>query len=49
MEFLLDTCTFLWIITDDNKLSRAASFWEIAVKYSLGKLPLPENKSTGNI
>jgi PIN domain nuclease of toxin-antitoxin system len=62
MEFLLDTCTFLWIITDDSKLSRAvcsvfvepensiflsaASSWEIAVKHSLGKLPLPENPVT---
>jgi PIN domain nuclease of toxin-antitoxin system len=55
---LLDTCTFLWIITDAPDLSKNArnlfsgpgndvslstvSIWEIAVKYRLGKLPLPE-------
>jgi PIN domain nuclease of toxin-antitoxin system len=54
---LLDTCTFLWLITDDIALSASArdvfldpandvymsavSVWEIAVKHSLGKLPLP--------
>jgi PIN domain nuclease of toxin-antitoxin system len=57
VRLLLDTCTFLWLITDDIALSAAArnafldpdndvylssvSVWEIAVKYSLGKLPLP--------
>jgi len=57
VRILLDTCTFLWIITDDMALSASArkafvdpdndaylsavSVWEIAVKYSLGKLPLP--------
>ncbi len=57
MKILLDTCTFLWIITDDASLSSkartlvaasenevflsVASTWEIAVKYKLGKLPLP--------
>ena len=57
MRILLDTCTFLWLITDDIALSAAArnvfsnpdndiylsavSVWEIAVKHSLGKLPLP--------
>lgn len=57
MKILLDTCTFLWIITDDPRLSpharnlfvdpenqvylSAASTWEIAVKYILGKLLLP--------
>lgn len=59
MKILLDTCTFLWIITDDSSLSAKArallvavenevflsvvSSWEIAVKYKLGKLPLPES------
>ena len=54
---LLDTCTFLWLATDDPSLSEparaairdpshplylsAASVWEIAVKYTIGKLPLP--------
>lgn len=57
MRILLDTCTFLWLITDDTALSASArnvfldpgndvylsavSVWEIAVKHSLGKLPLP--------
>lgn len=58
MNFLLDTCTFLWIISDAPELSPYAreqfmspdndvylsvvSAWEMAVKYSLGRLPLPE-------
>jgi PIN domain nuclease of toxin-antitoxin system len=58
MRILLDTCTFLWIITDDAGLSEAAraqyanpeneivlsavSGWEIAIKYSLNRLILPE-------
>ena len=58
MKILLDTCAFLWIITDDPKLSKparklfvdpqnevylsVASTWKIAVKYKLGKLPLPK-------
>lgn len=58
MILLLDTCTFLWMISGDARLSSraataivspdnevylsAASTWEIAVKYSLGKLELPE-------
>jgi len=57
LRILLDTCTFLWLITDDRALSASArnafvdhdnevylsavSVWEIAVKHSLGKLPLP--------
>jgi len=57
VRILLDTCTFLWLITDDTALSASArnefldpdndvylsavSVWEIAVKHSLGKLPLP--------
>ncbi len=58
MRFLLDTCAFLWIITDDEELSEqargfftdpgnevylsAVSVWEMSVKFSLGRLPLPE-------
>ena len=59
MNVLLDTCTFLWVITDADELSDKArelfvkpdndvylsvvSEWEMAVKYKLGRLPLPEN------
>ena len=59
MRILLDTCTFLWIITDSPELSTSAhdlfqdpandvflsgaSAWEIAIKYALGRLPLPES------
>ena len=59
MRLLLDTCTFLWLISDDARLSDKArglfknpenevflssvSFWEINVKYQIGKLPLPES------
>lgn len=58
MRLLLDTCTFLWVITGADDLSdRAASLfvdpahdiflssvsvWELSVKYSLGRLPLPD-------
>jgi PIN domain nuclease of toxin-antitoxin system len=58
MKILLDTCAFLWIITDDPKLSLQArelfsdpahdiylsvvSVWEIAIKHSIGRLPLPK-------
>ena len=58
MNLLLDTCAFLWICTQPELLSPAAtnavedengvlnfshaSVWEIALKYRLGKLPLPE-------
>ena len=58
MNILLDTCTFLWIVTNASELSPRArelfqdpanavylssvSAWEIAVKYMLGRLPLPE-------
>ncbi len=58
MHLLLDTCTFLWIVSDDTALSEKArelfvdpannaylspvSAWEIAVKYKLGKLELPD-------
>lgn len=57
MKLLLDTCTFLWIVSDSPELTDNArtyfgdheneiylsvvSVWEIMVKYSLGKLPLP--------
>ena len=56
MRFLLDTHTFLWAITDYEKLSKKAkltledpsqnilvsaiSFWEISLKFSIGKLLL---------
>ena len=59
MRLLLDTCTFLWVITDSSRLSvraldlfrahdhevflSAASAWEIATKYGLGRLPLPQS------
>lgn len=59
MDFILDTCTFLWIITNANELTdsirnqfgdqtntyylSAASSWEITIKYSIGKLPLPQS------
>ncbi len=61
MKLLLDTCTFLWIVTGDSSLSPSArrvfsdpandvflssvSAWEIAVKHTLGKLPLPRPPS----
>jgi len=57
VKILLDTCTFLWIVTGAPELSErardafqnpesevylsAVSTWEISVKYSLGRLPLP--------
>ena len=57
MNLLLDTCTFLWIITGDEAVSDTAarvyleedneaflstvSEWEIALKYSMGRLELP--------
>ncbi len=61
MKLLLDTCTFLWIATDDPALSArtralfadpanavflsVVSAWEMAVKYSINRLPLPEMPS----
>ncbi len=58
MKILLDTCTFVWIITDADELSTTArqlfvdpgneiylsivSIWEILMKFSLGRLSLPE-------
>jgi PIN domain nuclease of toxin-antitoxin system len=57
VRILLDTCTFLWLITDAPDLSNpprevfaerenevylsAVSSWEIAIKHTLGRLPLP--------
>ena len=57
MRILLDTCSFLCIITNDPKLPLSArelfvnpdndvflstvSSWEIVVKYTLRRLPLP--------
>lgn len=71
MKYLLDTHALLWVLFEDNKLSKKAklairnpksevyvsviSFWEISLKFSLGKLELqrtnPEHllKSTINI
>lgn len=59
MRVLLDTCTFLWLIIDDEALTdrvkalfadpgntvflSVVSAWEIAVKYALGRLGLPED------
>jgi PIN domain nuclease of toxin-antitoxin system len=58
MRILLDTCAFLWLLTDDPQASElakeiflkednelllsAVTGFEIAVKYSLGKLRLAE-------
>lgn len=58
MNLLLDTVTFLWLLSDSPRLSdevrrafldpgrevflSSVSTWEIAVKSSLGRLPLPE-------
>ena len=58
MRLLLDTHTFLWLVTDNPKLSAqakaifldpgnellvsAVAGFEVAVKYSLGKLDLAE-------
>jgi len=56
VRLLVDTCTFLWMVADPDRLSpaaasmlvepehevllSAASCWEIAFKYELGKLTL---------
>ena len=58
MKLLLDTCAFLWMCSQPDLLSSAAtnaienehsvlhfsdaSIWEIALKYRIGKLPLPD-------
>ena len=57
MRLLLDTCSFLWIVSDSPELTdnvrtifsdhdneiylSVVSIWEIMIKHSLGKLPLP--------
>jgi PIN domain nuclease of toxin-antitoxin system len=62
MRVLLDTHTWLWWLTDPERLGPAAhriiahsgndvlfsiaSTWEIAIKYSLGKLALPSPPHT---
>lgn len=62
MRLLLDTHTFLWAVSDPDRLSpqaaeliadeanevrlSVASVWEIAIKYSLGKLKLPSSPAT---
>ncbi len=62
MKALLDTHTWLWWLTDPERLGSEAqrmiadpgndilfsiaSTWEIAVKYSLGKLALPSSPDT---
>ncbi len=62
MNFLLDTCCFLWLCLEPEKLSPPAvsiiddvsnelflsdvSLWEIAMKNTAGKLPLPESART---
>jgi PIN domain nuclease of toxin-antitoxin system len=59
VKLLLDTHTFLWAITGDQRISQrvtatildsanevyvsVASSWEISIKYSLGKLRLPQS------
>jgi PIN domain nuclease of toxin-antitoxin system len=59
LKILLDTCTFLWLISDAPQLSppvraqfsdpendvylSTVSAWEITLKHSLGKLPLPDS------
>ena len=59
MKYLLDTHAFLWMISDDERLSTAAadaivdqrselyfsmaSYWEICIKISIGKLELKRN------
>jgi len=57
MRYLLDTCTFIWIVEgmalphrveqlfrdpDNEFFLSAASCWEIAMKYALGRLPLSD-------
>jgi PIN domain nuclease of toxin-antitoxin system len=57
VNLLLDTCTFLWLAANPERISEPAriaidtpenclwisdiSIWEICMKYSAGKLPLP--------
>ena len=62
MTLLLDTCTFLWLVSDDPRLPlrtrtscrdpgnavylSALSAWEVAIKYRLGRLALPESPAS---
>jgi len=57
-RYLLDTCTFLWLVAGSDALPKAVreiirnpdnevflsvvSAWEITVKHSANKLPLPQ-------
>jgi PIN domain nuclease of toxin-antitoxin system len=57
MNILLDTCSFLWVVQEPEKISlpskhafeepsntvylSSVTTWEIALKYSIGKLTLP--------
>jgi len=59
MKIILDTHIFLWLITDNDRLSdkskhaftnsdnelffSIASYWEICIKISIGKLKLSKN------
>lgn len=61
-SYLLDTHTWLWMLTEPDRLRpeirelltdpreelllSAVSSWEIAIKYRLGRLPLPEPPMT---
>lgn len=58
MKIIVDTCTFLWLASELNRVSQpawkllrdednelylsAASAWEITLKFTAGKLPLPD-------
>ena len=58
MRVLLDTCCFIWLASEPEKLSKVAirtlgdtanelflsdvSLWEITLKNTAGRLPLPE-------
>jgi PIN domain nuclease of toxin-antitoxin system len=44
MNYLLDTHTFLWFITDDKAF--ITSVWEIAINTSLGKVDVPAPVTT---
>ena len=58
MNILIDTCAFVWVLQEPERLSAGAkdvfqsrdttaylsavSVWELAVKYRLGKITLPD-------
>lgn len=58
MNILIDTCAFVWVLQEPERLSAGAkdvfqsrgttaylsavSVWELAVKYRLGKIKLPD-------